>query len=177
MRNRGFTLVELMVTIAIVAILAAIAFPSFRASFRSNRLATTTNELVASLALVRSEATRSALGSGICASSDGVDCTGTWDDGWLIWVDRPGGSAGQFDSGVDEVVRYIDGHRQMQVSVTAATNPTSAIGFDQRGRPLAAATPVRITVQPEDCPQGREDVRVIGMTLAGQIKTVKGTCE
>ncbi|QCO68133.1 prepilin-type N-terminal cleavage/methylation domain-containing protein [Luteimonas yindakuii] len=177
MRNRGFTLVELMVTIAIVAILAAIALPSFRASFRSNRLATTTNELLASLSLVRSEATRSTIGAGLCASDDGLSCSGTWDDGWLVWVDRPGGNAGQFNSGVDEVVRFIDGHRQMQLSATTAGSMANAIGFDQRGRPLAAASPVQITVQPEDCPQGSENVRVVSMTLAGQIKTVKGVCE
>lgn len=178
MRNHGFTLVELMVTVAILAILATIAFPSFQASLRSNRLATTTNELVAGLSLARSEATRSTIGAGICASGDGATCGGSWDDGWLIWVDRPGtGSVpAQFNPGVDEVVRYIDGHRQVQVVVTADGSPVASIGFDARGRPATSTPPLRLTVQPHGCPEGRDEVRVVSMNLAGQIKTVRGVC-
>ena len=47
----GFSLIELMVAIAIVAILLAVAFPNFEDSMRRNRLATTTNELLGSVAL------------------------------------------------------------------------------------------------------------------------------
>ncbi len=70
-RADGFTLVELMVTVAMLAILSAIAFPSFQSTLRSNRVATATNEMIAAIALARSEAVRNNRGSSICASSDG----------------------------------------------------------------------------------------------------------
>ena len=68
----GFTLIELLVTISIMAILLTIALPSFQGSMRSNRVATTSNELLASLSLARSEAIRSTRGGGVCASADGA---------------------------------------------------------------------------------------------------------
>ena len=61
-RQNGFTLVELMVTVAVLAILSTIAYPSFQSTIRSNRVATTTNELIASLALARSEAIKNTHG-------------------------------------------------------------------------------------------------------------------
>lgn len=61
-RQNGFTLVELMVTVAVLAILSTIAYPSFQSTIRSNRVATTTNELIASLALARSEAIKNTRG-------------------------------------------------------------------------------------------------------------------
>ncbi|WP_181179257.1 GspH/FimT family pseudopilin [Methylibium rhizosphaerae] len=55
----GFTLVELIVTVAVFAILASIAIPSFQATMQRNRLATTANELLAGIQAARSEALRS----------------------------------------------------------------------------------------------------------------------
>ena len=96
----GFSLVELLVAIAIVAILVAAAFPSFEGSLRRNRLATTTNELIASVSLARSEAIRSTDGGGVCASADGLACGSDWNAGWLVWVDGGNNAAnhGSFQS-------------------------------------------------------------------------------
>jgi len=55
---RGFSLVELMVTIAVLAILLAIGIPSFASLIASNRLTSATNELVAALQTARTEAIR-----------------------------------------------------------------------------------------------------------------------
>ena len=66
-QNTGFSLIELMVVIAIVAVLLTLGLPSFQSSLRSNRIATTSTELLASLALARSEAVRSTRGGGVCS--------------------------------------------------------------------------------------------------------------
>jgi type IV fimbrial biogenesis protein FimT len=58
-RHSGFTVVELMVTIAIVGILAAIAAPSFIGVVNTNRLASNANELLSIIQYARSEAVRS----------------------------------------------------------------------------------------------------------------------
>ena len=177
MLQRGFSLVELMVTIAIVAILVAIAFPSFESTFRSNRLATATNEMLASISLARSEAVRSTRGSGICASEDGSIGDGDWNDGWIVWLDEAGGNAAQFDEGVDTVVRHVESRQSLSV-VALNTSGTSIteIGFDPRGRPSIVDLPLKWELKPDNCPAEGEWVRVIEVTLAGQVKSIKGNC-
>lgn len=65
-RQNGFTLVELMIAVVVLGVLATIAFPSFQSTIRSNRIATTSNDLIASMALARSEAVKNRRGGGVC---------------------------------------------------------------------------------------------------------------
>ncbi len=89
MKNlRGFTLVELMVTLAVVAILLTVGVPNMRDFIKNNRLTATTNAFVSSLTLARSEAVKQGRNATLCVSSDQATCTGAnWAQGWLAWVD------------------------------------------------------------------------------------------
>ena len=85
----GFTMIELMVTIAIMAILIALAVPSFRTLIINSRITTHANELLAGLQLARSEAIRSNARAVLCASTNISTCTGgpNWTGGWIAFVD------------------------------------------------------------------------------------------
>ncbi|WP_211465475.1 GspH/FimT family pseudopilin [Collimonas silvisoli] len=86
----GFTLLELIVTITIAAILAAIAAPSFVSFISSNRLTSQANDLVADARLARSEAGARGQWVVICPSTDGTSCTNTvttWPQGRVVFVD------------------------------------------------------------------------------------------
>lgn len=83
-RLRGVTLVELMVALAVLAILLGIAVPSFTDASLSSRLRSLANGLVASAALGRSEAIKRNAVVTLCASSDGATCTGGWHQGWIV---------------------------------------------------------------------------------------------
>ena len=84
----GFTVIELMVTVAVAAILVAIAVPAFNSFVLNNRDISQINALVASFNYARSEAIKQNLGSGVevCPTSDGNTCNGTaaWSGGWIV---------------------------------------------------------------------------------------------
>lgn len=166
---RGFTLIELMVTIAIVAILAAIAFPSFQSSLRNNRASTATNELMASFALARSEAVRSARGAGLCTSNDGTTCGGTWDDGWIVWTDAD-------SNGVpDRTIRYTQAHDQLSVTATSSAGSTTLVRFDARGLVFDGNTR-DITIRPTPCTSGADMQRRLVLNSTGQTRIVREAC-
>ncbi|WP_372015317.1 GspH/FimT family pseudopilin [Pseudoxanthomonas sp. 10H] len=84
-RQRGFTLVELMVTVAVLAILVGLATPSFTSVINSNRLTSQANEFMADLQLARSEAVRRNRTVRLCRSADGATCAAGAGD-WTSWI-------------------------------------------------------------------------------------------
>lgn len=89
MQQSGATLLELMVVLAISAILLGIGIPSFAALTRNSRLASATNELVSSLHLARSEAIKRNSRVVMCPSATGNSCAGSggWHQGWVVFHD------------------------------------------------------------------------------------------
>lgn len=83
----GFTLIEMMVTVAIAAILAMIAVPSFNEAMLGSKLSSLANNFVVSAQLARSEAIKRNAPVTFCASSNSSTCTGAWNDGWLVFHD------------------------------------------------------------------------------------------
>ncbi len=113
----GFTMVELGVTVAVAAILAAIAIPSFITTINTNRLAGLSNELVASMQAARMQAVRRNAHAVFCRSTDGTSCStgATW-TGWLVYVDA--NRNGALDAG--EVVQVGTVKSPLQIRVSPA---------------------------------------------------------
>jgi len=91
--QRGFTIFELMLSIALMALLTAFAVPSFRQYTANTRTSAATNGLITEFAIARSEALRRSLPVSVCASSDSATCdtvTPDWTKGWIVFTDGDG---------------------------------------------------------------------------------------
>ncbi|MEE2002608.1 GspH/FimT family pseudopilin [Alkalimonas sp. MEB108] len=88
-KETGFTLIELMVTVAVMAIVLTVAVPAFTNVINSNRLTSQANELLSTLSFARSEAIRRNADVIFCHSQDGSSCSapagGNW-QGWIVFA-------------------------------------------------------------------------------------------
>jgi len=93
--SRGFTLVEMMVVIAILVILGTIATASMRGMIDRSRMETATSDFVGDLQFARSEAITRGMTVSLCPSANGTSCLGSdaWQGGWIVFVDRDGSGA------------------------------------------------------------------------------------
>lgn len=88
-RPAGFTLIELMVTLSVLAILLTIGIPSLQMFIQNSRLQSQSASLMGDLNYARAEAVRLGSPVAVCASADGATCSGalTWETGWVVFND------------------------------------------------------------------------------------------
>lgn len=84
----GFSLVELLFTITLSSILLTLAFPVYRHLILELRLFILTDRVTSTLYYARSEAIRRQNVITICKSKDGKSCSGSWNDGWIVLINK-----------------------------------------------------------------------------------------
>jgi type IV fimbrial biogenesis protein FimT len=162
-RTPGFTLIELMIVLALMAIIGAIAMPAFREMVASNRLLTSANGMVASFHQARSEAVRRSLTVTITACRPDCGSTGTadWSNGWQTLV------AGT----------VIAEHAALASNITTGANGATAYatsyGYSSQGR-LGISTQNQILL----CDDSRtgEAGKLIALEPIGRVSVSTFTC-
>ncbi|MFA7526735.1 MAG: GspH/FimT family pseudopilin [Ottowia sp.] len=113
---RGFTLIEMMVVIAITAILILIGMPSLRFLMERNAIASQVNTFIGSVTLARSEAIKRNASVVLCRSENAdtadeqdLSCatTGDWKSGWIVFMTHD--STSNFDPGEGDVLLRVQG--------------------------------------------------------------------
>ena len=159
--QHGFTLTEVLVVVSILAILVAIAMPSFSDALLSSRLRSYANNLVASVHFARSEAIKRNAVVTLCASSNGTSCSGAWKNGWVILSTGAAAAVIQTQQAVD--VNY------------KITGTNTTLSFQPTG---VGATQDTITICRERPSAGSQErqVRISATGRPSVTKTSNGSC-
>lgn len=133
-RTRGFTLLELMMTLTIFGILSAVALPELSRLVRDQRIKTATTDVYAALIYARSEAIKRNLNVAVCASTNGTACADStnWATGWIVFVDS---DADGDPASAADILR-----KQDAIGGVTLTGVGTNLSYRRDGR-LVAATP------------------------------------
>jgi prepilin-type N-terminal cleavage/methylation domain-containing protein len=155
-RMRGVTLIELMVTIAVSAILLTIGVPSFNDMLQRNRASAEVNSWLSHLAFARSEAIKRGKVVALCATdesvavdSPGKECGSDWSKGVMTFVDVNRNLAYDYDASCDaakklkglcdEILKVMDAPKAA-VSLTKPDGSTTySLGYDMSGSATSGA--------------------------------------
>ena len=134
-KKRGFTIVELMIVIALLAVMVSVGVPAFLNFTQTNTVAATANRFMSSLALAKSEAIKRNTNITVCrfvqTGATTFTCTndGLWEQGWGVWVD-------QNTNGVIDNTEWIKREAGLPVGYTlrsSTNNFVSSVTFNSGG--------------------------------------------
>lgn len=166
--SHGFSLVELMVTVAVVAIVAALALPSLTSVINNNRLTSQANELVSGLQTARSEAVRRNASVTLCGSADGSACATGTDEPWERWIILTG----------TEVLRDATVKPPVQVNSGVASITFSSDGLARTATGLLTDD-ITVCIPTTSPPENK---RLVGIGSGSRVSTTasgtgEGTCQ
>lgn len=175
--QRGFTLIELMVTVAVLAIIAGIAIPSFNDQIRNNRSLTFGEEFAAALNYTRSEAVKRGQPVSLCPSNaTQTDCGDDWTEGWLAVVDSNGAASSSVT--VAELLRVWDAPDDgLSLTVKRGSNDFDFVRFVGAGGLASvggADDPIDARAKHEDCTGNA--ARAVRVNASGAVSMRRVDC-
>lgn len=163
----GFTLIEMMVTLAILAILLAFAAPSFTSFRRNSEMVSVTNNFVAALTAARSEAMKRNMYAMVVPANNDND----WTAGWVAFVDVDANN--EFGAGDIEVFRqaappsYLTFNANNSLAATKSHARFDGSGFS---RPVGDLLNATLSITRSDAAEDPRQVRRIKIALTGRVR-------
>lgn len=169
--TQGFTLVELIATLAVTAVVLTLGIPSFRDIILSNTITAKANGFIADLTLTRSESIKRGSQVTMCQSTNQSSCTetGEWEKGWIIFSDADeDGVVG--DGPVIKSVSAFSG----TLTVRGNSTVENSISYKSSGKSSEAGSFIFCDERIHNFSEDKSKARVVIVSTTGRIRTVKG---
>jgi type IV fimbrial biogenesis protein FimT len=165
-KQRGFTLAELLVVVAIVAIMLSIGVPSYRYITASYRMSSEVNGLLGDLMYARSEAIKEGQFVTVCVTVNGKTCSGntSWDRGWLVFS-NPNNSS----QPPGPILRTQQSFTGTSPDSFAADNGVSSVTYNREGFATTAAGFPNATITLRDPTMNPGWTRCLWITPQGML--------
>jgi type IV fimbrial biogenesis protein FimT len=179
----GFTTFELLIVLTIVAILAAIAIPSFKYFTAANRISSEINALLADMRYTRTEAVKEGLPVTLCASADKLTCShssASWQSGWIIFSDPNNNQTVPTGVAPLRVQPSLSVGFNNSTDVFVVDNSVYAVTFNRQG--FGASIPVTtniVTMALRSSPEKTNWTRCLAITPVGLLtiqQNLTGNC-
>ncbi|SEQ85700.1 type IV fimbrial biogenesis protein FimT [Azotobacter beijerinckii] len=167
--SRGYTLIELMTTLAVVGVLAMIGVPAFTHTVDGQRVGSTSRNLRASLALARHAAISQRYP--VLVESIG----GNWEAGWVVYIDA--NSNAVLDDGERELLRQGSAPGGVQITPNSPVN--SYVRYVATGEAQLTSGAFQAGTFKICHENGQHDVRRLVLSASGRVRSAKdspGTC-
>lgn len=175
--QRGFTLFELMATIALAAVIVGLAIPNMSTFSKNNRLTGASNDLLRSFQVARSEAIKRQRNVVVCASSSptasNASCSYGAFSGWIVFQDTDNDM--QHDAGEP----YIEQHNVVDEEMTVANDNDGIQSYGPAGfaNPSGAKVPTRnIAIYDKrgnHQVDGNSTARAVVITQTGRVRVTR----
>ncbi|MCD2511426.1 GspH/FimT family pseudopilin [Comamonas endophytica] len=169
--SRGLTLIEILVVVAIVAIVSALAAPDLSALIKSNRVAGKINALNADISFAKTEAIKRGVAVTLCASADQLTCSPSSDlaQGWIVFADPDENQAIGIGEAIIKVQDKLKGDDRIVLSESQTT-----VSFNRNGYiynlPSSGMQVIKVTTSDSD----QRSQRCLTFQRIGQAKVTKG---
>lgn len=172
-RQHGFTLVELVVTIALLAILTSLAIPGFSEFLRQWRRDNATRGLSTSLQLARTEAIKTSRQVIVCPSTDGTSCAASteWNTGWIVFQDDGGGTEANANNQTLDANEPVLKVALAQSGIASLTSSDGVQLLQFMPNVLMASAPTTFTVTPTGATSATK-IDTITVSRVGRVTVV-----
>jgi len=167
-KQRGFTLVEISMTLLVAGVMMAIAYPSFVSLTQNQRAVTMANQFIGAIKLARSEAIKRSSTVSLCpANTAQTACGDDWTQGWLIFVDPD--NNGVVANNIDRL--RVNSQLELGASITPPSGQ-SFVSFGAQGFVTNGAG--AYTLVADNC-EGQH-ARTVTLSNSGRVEVSSAAC-